>query len=147
MFLDHLFSNPHDPTHQHPLFSMTPEKGYAAEFVFGANGLTFFIYANVVRHDGAYMLRVSTPGVEPGANLLGLVATFYGDIKETVTANGKEFSEDRGAFLTDPTDCGESAQAREASVETDAWTDPGAMIAQQLPAFASLDGCELLGSR
>jgi hypothetical protein len=144
MILNHLGKFGKDPTGQHPLFSMAPEKGHAAEFAFGTNGLTFFIYANVVRHDGAYMVRVSTPGVEPGAALTGLIATFYGDIKETVQVNGEEFPEDRGAFLTDPSNCGESATEREAIVETDSWQNPGKFITQRLPAFPALEGCELL---
>jgi hypothetical protein len=145
MILNHLGKFGKDPTGQHPLFSMAPEKGHAAEFAFGTNGLTFFIYANVVRHDGAYMVRVSTPGVEPGAALTGLIATFYGDIKETVQVNGEEFPEDRGAFLTNPSNCGESATEREATVETDSWQNPGKFITERLPALAAVSGCEMLG--
>jgi hypothetical protein len=145
MILDNLFPFPKDPTHQHPLFSMTPEKGYAAEFVFGVNGLKFFIYASVVRHDGAYMVRVSTPGIEPGSELIGAIITFYGDIKEKVRVANQEFSEDRGAFLTDPSNCGESAGEREAIVQTDTWKNPGAFIEERIPGLAAVGGCEMLG--
>ena len=60
------------------------------------------MYVSVVRHDGAYMLRVAVPGVPKVSYLMGLVATFYGDIHEEFESDGQKVTYDRGAFLTNP---------------------------------------------
>lgn len=64
-----------DPTHEHGIYNVAPEKGYAAEFAFTSNNYTFFLYASVVRHNGAYMLRVAIPGVPQIAYLEGSMVT------------------------------------------------------------------------
>jgi hypothetical protein len=145
LILGNVFAETADATHIHGLYNMVAEKGYAAEFAFGADGITFFIYANVVRHDGAYMLRVATPGVPGLASLIGLVTTFYGDITENYAAEGREYAVDRGAFLTNPSDCQEGTQAREASMEMDTWDHPGTILPASALTFAALEGCALLG--
>ncbi len=131
---------------KHGIYSVEPEKGYPAEFAFTSNNYTFFIYASVVRHNGAYMLRVATPGVPPIAYLIGLVATFYGDVQEHYMSGEQEFTFDRGAFLTTPTDCEEGPVAREASVAINTWEhpDPSLPITASTSAFPSLVGCEFL---
>ena len=53
-------------------------------------------------------------------------------------------SVDRGAFLTLPSNCEESPQAREAQVEIDTWKEPGVMHEGSTEAFPSLEGCNLL---
>ncbi|MGH2912793.1 MAG: hypothetical protein ACRDJ3_10015, partial [Solirubrobacteraceae bacterium] len=132
----------------HGIYNLVPEKGYAAEFAFASNGFIFVSYASVVRHDGTYMVRVSTPGIPVSSLLIGFVASFYGDIQEHFITNEQEVSFDRGAFLTDPTDCSEGSQAREASVEADTWEHQNS---RELPlhrssmVFPSLTGCGLLG--
>lgn len=133
-----------DPTHEHGLYSMEPEHGYAAEFAFGSNGITFFEYASVVRHDGAYMLRVAVPGVPIFASLVGLVATFYGDISEPVVVGSKTIAYDRGAFITDPMNCLEPGEARQATFEMSTWVQPASWLKQSAPAFTELEGCGLL---
>src|SRR6185312_2005279 len=112
MLLSFFFANTPDTTHAHGIYSVEPEKGYPAEFGFASNNLTFLLYASVVRHHGAYMLRVAVPGVPPVAYLSGFVATFYGDIQEHFSGGFNEETFDRGAFLSNPTDCGESAAGR-----------------------------------
>ncbi|MGH2913136.1 MAG: hypothetical protein ACRDJ3_11750, partial [Solirubrobacteraceae bacterium] len=131
----------------HGIYNLAPEKGYAAEFAFASNGFIFVSYANVVHHDGAYMVRVSTPGIPASALLIGFVASFYGDIQEHFIVNEEEVSFDRGAFLTDPTDCSEGPQAREASVEADTWEhqDKSLSLRRSSMVFPSLTGCGLLG--
>lgn len=145
MILSNLFANTPDPTHVHGIYSVTPEKGYAAEFAFSSNNFTFFIYASVVRHEGVYMLRVATPGVPPVASLVGLVASFYGDIQEHI-ANGSEegFNYDRGSFLTNPSDCEASLTAREAQAELSTWEHPESTFNTAVPAYSALEGCQLL---
>jgi hypothetical protein len=144
MIFNNVYANTSDSTSEHGIYSVTPEKGYAAEFAFATNGVEINLYANVVRHDGAYMLRVSTPGVPDGASLIGLVATFFGDITETYQAGHSDYTYDRGAFLTLPSDCEEGAGAREASVELNTWLDPDAIFSKDASAFPALEGCDSL---
>ncbi|MGH2911071.1 MAG: hypothetical protein ACRDJ3_01200 [Solirubrobacteraceae bacterium] len=145
MIVNQVFaSNSNDSTNEHGIYSMVPEPGYVAEFAFAANGLTFFLYANVVRHDGAYMLRVSLPGVPGNASFIGAVTTFFGDIQEEHATPGKQpIISDRGAFLTDPSDC-QASGARSASVEVDTWEAPSTMIPASALTFPTLEGCGLL---
>jgi hypothetical protein len=146
MILGNVFANSSDATHAHGIYSVTPEKGYAAEFAFASNHYTFFLYANVVRRDGTYMLRVTTPGVPLVAGLLGLVATFNGDIEEHFIAGASEVSFDRGAFLTDPSVCG--SEPRDSEVEYNTWENPEPVVPNApvvSQTFSSITGCELLG--
>ncbi len=135
-----------DATHEHGIYSVTPEKGYAAEFAFaGLSGLTFFMYANVVRHNGQYLVRISMSDLPAAAQFVGIIATFYGDIQEYFTRENQEPAVvDRGAFLTLPSNCEESPQAREAQVEFDTWKEPGVMHDGSTEAFPTLEGCNLL---
>jgi hypothetical protein len=129
------------------IYNLTPEKGYAAEFAFSSNNLTFVTYANVVRRDGTYMVRVSIPGVPLSSLTIGFVASFYGDIQEHfVRGEGEEVSFDRGAFLTDPSNCGETPEAGEASVALDTWEHPNLTlpISGSTMVFPRLTGCERL---
>jgi hypothetical protein len=142
-----VFADSPDPTHAHGIYSVAPEQGYVAEFAFTDNNYTFFTYVNVVRRNGAYMLRVAVPGVPPIAYLIGMVATFYGDVQERYLRGEEEFVFDRGSFLSDPTDCGEGPRAREASIAVNTWEhpDPALPISASAPVFSAVDGCELLG--
>jgi uncharacterized repeat protein (TIGR01451 family) len=145
MILGNIFANnSEDPTSVRPIYSVIPEKGYAAEFAFSSNNLEIVMYANVVRHDGAYMLRVSVPGVPTVASLIGFVASFYGDEQEHYLSGEEPVTFDRGAFLTAPSDCGEGEAAREASVEFNTWEDPEAEHTASALTFPSLEGCEKL---
>jgi hypothetical protein len=142
-----------DPTHGHGIYSVTPEKGYAAQFAFASNNLTFFLYANVVRHDGAYMLRVAIPGVPAVAAFVGSVATFYGDLEERLGTGEEERVFELGAFLTNPSDCSEEGSALDASVAFNTWENPGLQPSEEtssspqfkaFPTFAVIEGCNRL---
>jgi hypothetical protein len=148
MILDGIVARSNDPTHEHGIYSITPERGYPAEFALGALGKIFYLYATVVRHDGAYVVRIELPGLAPIAQLIGSIATFYGDISEQYSIEGEPFTDDRGAFLTNPSDCGESPADLDASVEMDTWNEPassgGPVFSQSSPVFSGLEGCDLL---
>jgi uncharacterized repeat protein (TIGR01451 family) len=149
MILSQIFADSFDPTHVHGIYNVQPEKGYAAEFAFATDNITITMYANVVRHDGAYVLRVAVPGVPGQGSLVGVIATFYGDIEEHFIRGSGEFAQevsyDRGAFLTLPSDCEASSAAREAGVEMDTWKAPGEMLHASSPGFAAFEDCGLLG--
>ncbi len=145
MILNHVFAHSVDPTHVRGIYSVTPEKGYAAEFAFAFNNLTFFMYATVVRRDGHYVVRVAVPDIAGIASFVGAIATFYGDIEERyIRENQEESTFDRGAFVTDPSDCEADQSAREAQVEFDTWKEPGVMLKGSALAFSKLEGCNLL---
>jgi uncharacterized repeat protein (TIGR01451 family) len=145
MIINNVFADTGDATHVHGIYSVTPERGYAAEFAFATNGLVFFIYADVVRHDGRYVVRLAIPGLPGVSSFVGSIATFYGDIQEQFTlANGTPTTFDRGAFATNPSDCQSSTAAREAQVEFDTWNDPGPMHPGGVEAFPELENCNLL---
>jgi hypothetical protein len=141
---DIVANNGEDPTSVRPIYSVTPEKGYAAEFAFSSNNIEVVMYANVIRHDGAYMLRVSVPGVPTVASLIGFVASFYGDTQEHYSSGEEPVTFDRGAFLTAPSDCGEGEAAREASVELNTWQNPGVEHTASSLTFPALEGCDKL---
>jgi hypothetical protein len=135
---------------EHGVYNLAPEHGYAAEFAFASNGFTFVTYANVVRHDGAYMVRASIPGVPVGSAVIGFVASFFGDIQEHFIVKGL-FSEaeqkfDRGPFLTSPADCTEALGARQAELAIDTWEHPDARlpVTETSTVFPVLTGCESL---
>ncbi len=135
---------------EHGIYNLTPEHGYAAEFGFASNGFTFVTYANVVKHDGAYAVRASIPGVPVGSALVGFVASFFGDIEEHFVVRGL-FSEveqhfDRGPFLTTPSDCTEDLSARQAELAIDTWEHPDANLPlrETSTVFPVLTGCESL---
>jgi uncharacterized repeat protein (TIGR01451 family) len=144
MVLDVVFAHSSDPTHVRGVYSVVPEKGYAAEFVFAFDNVTFFLYGSVVRHDGAYMLRVADPGLPGAASFVGSIATFYGDIEEHyLDSSEQEVPYDRGAFLTLPSDC-VGAASREAGVEVSTWKPSEAPVSETTQAFSTLEGCDLL---
>jgi hypothetical protein len=147
MILDLVTTDSPDPTHVRGIYSVTPEHGFAAEFAFASNHYTFDFYASVVRRNGVYTLRVETPGIVKIAFLIGLIATFYGAIKESFISDGEPVTFERGSFLTDPMDCQEDAAEREASVASNTWEDPDPTLpfTGSAPGFASIEGCGLLG--
>jgi len=144
MILSDVFANSADPTHEYGIYNVVPEKGFAAEFAFYELGYVFTLYANVVRHSGTYMLRVALPGVPAIASPIGFISTFYGDITEPYLAGGEAFNVDRGGFLTDPSNCGESEEAREASMSMNTWEQPNTDFSASINAFPSLEHCERL---
>ena len=97
-----------------------------------------------MRHDGQYVLRVAIPGVPAISALTGLIATFNGDISEKFVSEETERTFDRGAYLTNPSDCGEGALAREASVAENTWVhpDPSLPLGASLQAFTAIEGCQ-----
>jgi hypothetical protein len=146
MILGQVFVNEPDPTHGYGLYSIVPEKGYAAEFAFAANNLTFFLYANIVRHDGEYVLRAAIPGIPGIAAFVGAVTTFYGNIEERSIVDGEERAFERGAFLTDPSNCEARGSALDASVAFNTWENPSPELpfGKSEPVFSKITGCGAL---
>jgi hypothetical protein len=147
MILDSIMANLPNATHEASVFNVAPEKGYAAEFAFASSHYTIFIYLNVVRHDGAYVVRIATPGLPRVVGMIGLIATFDGDLSEKYTQEETQYTFDRGGFLTDPANCLATAGELQASVAADTWEhpDPALPATVSTPAFTGIHGCGLLG--
>jgi hypothetical protein len=137
-------ANTSDPTNEYGIYNIKPENDYAAEFAFGFDGITLFMYANVVRHDDSYVLRVSIPGVPVTGKVIGAIATFFGDIAEQYTVEGTERTRDAGAFLTDPSDCSAPGPL-DAEIEADTWENPQVPLSRSGTAYKSIEGCGVLG--
>jgi hypothetical protein len=142
MSLSNVFADSFDSTGEFPIYNVAPEKGYAAEFVFEDVNFLFYEYANVVRRDGTYMLRVAVPGVPTNTGLTGLISTFYGDSREPYSAGGQELSRDLGAFLTNPSAC--SSAPLDASLELNTFAHPDTPITRSATAYSAIEGCEQL---
>jgi hypothetical protein len=117
------------------LFNVPPEKGYAAEFAFHVESVVIYQYVNVVRHDGQYMLRVSTPDVPDEAELKGFIVTLNGDSRQEYAGISREL----GAFLTNPSVC--SPTPLDASMEINTWENPGTTYTQSATTYPGVEGC------
>jgi hypothetical protein len=148
MVLGAVFVNDNnDPTWGHPIESVTPEKGFAAEFEFEDDNFLFTLYANVVWHDGRYVTEIVMPGLEADPGLVGFVASFFGNLEEHYLVQAeetKEISVYDGAFLTDPSDCGSGPQEREMSLEVHSWEGSEPPLSTSVPGFTAPEGCSEL---
>ncbi len=149
MILYNVYANTSDPTYEHGIYNMVPEKGYAAELAFASNNLTFVMYATVVRRNGRYLTRIAVPDLPGLASFVGAIATFYGDIEEHIfRENGEGEVFDRGAFLTNPSGCEAAPEGLEAHMDFETWTEPGVMFPRpgpaSAPAFTKIEGCNQL---
>jgi hypothetical protein len=143
MITEVIFANTHDPTGEHGLYNMVPEPGYAAEFAFEFSGVRIYQYANVVRHEGRYMVRVAIPGVPAMSSMIGFIVSLYGDSREqyAVGYEGEQYSNELGAFLTNPSAC--SSEPLDAGLEINTWEDP-APITRSAQAYSGIEGCGAL---
>jgi hypothetical protein len=127
-----------DPTQGHPIFNVAPERGYAAEFAYTDSNFLLTLYANVVRHDGRYMVRVAVPAVPPFGELIAQVTSFYGDLSE----QNSGLIRDLGAFLTNPSAC--NGEPLNAGLEINTWEHPQTAIVQNAVAYQKIEGCPRL---
>jgi hypothetical protein len=126
------------PTGRPGIFNMTPERGFAAQLGFTEFHQILYVYVNVVRHDGQYMLRAAVPGVPLSAHFKGFVATLYGEGREQYPTVEGEFSRELGAFFTNPSVC--SSEPLDASIESNTWENP-VPSTQATTAYPGLEGC------
>ncbi len=150
-----------------PLFNVTPEYGYPAEFGFTYAGHPFHLYASVVPTAAGYALRITAPD-QPGLEgvFQGLTLTVFGD-PATEDARLRKVRLERETeraipaeeviqvqFLRNPTSC--TASTHELTALLDSWPQPGATSPEGLPLasdpnwkqasspFATITGCNLL---
>jgi hypothetical protein len=131
-------ANANTPTSVPGIFNVIPEKGYVAELAFTEFNQVIYQYLNVVRHDGQYMVRVATPDVPANVDLIGLIATLYGDSREQYPIFEEGYSRELGAFLTNPSVC--SSEPLAATLEINTWENP-TPITQTATAYQGLEGC------
>jgi len=119
-----------------PIFNMTPETGYPAQFSFAYDGNAVNLYASVVHNRSGYRLRVAAPGVPTVVNLVGVSLAFFGNPNKLDGASGET------AFLTNPADCSEGPL--KAKVEADSWEHPGHWVSEEATTYPQLTECNLL---
>ena len=129
-----------DPTGSYGIYNVEPEEGVPAEFAFPDSSQQLFMYASVVLRHGQYVLRVSVPGVARLAKLFFVVASFFGDLKESFGEEGR--TRDIGGFLTNPSDC--SAENLTSEAELNTWEAPSRVIEASTVSYPRITGCEAL---
>ena len=124
------------------IYNMEPEAGYPAEFGFTYLNKPVLIYANLVRVEGRYRLRVTSPGV-PEIGTEGASVTFFGNPAQ------RDESEATGpgrAFFDNPVDC--SSEPLTASIRVDSWEHPQHPAEYTAPVtsvvYPQIAGCDML---
>jgi hypothetical protein len=102
-----------------PLFNVTPEPGYPAEFGFEFDGTVVLLRARVLPSRAGYILSIAVPDIARSSQLrvTGTSIMFFGD---PAVQDGQ--AEAPSAFFTNPTDC--SSEPLTASLEMDSWVQP-----------------------
>jgi hypothetical protein len=120
------------------IYNMVPETGYPAEFGFTAAGFTVILHAEMIRKDGAYALRVSSPGVPTSAELGidSVSLTFFGD------PSAQDGGASGSAFLTNPTTC--TTDEFESDAQATSWEQPSRWVQVKTEVSPKLSGCDLL---
>ncbi len=100
-----------------PIYNMTPEEGYPAEFAYvdelgGPHGF----YAHVVPSPRGYVLQTINPDL-PELPLSSFEVVLYGDPAEKDETHNQQIP-----FFTDSSDCG---AAPTATIYMDSWENPG----------------------
>jgi hypothetical protein len=124
-----------------PIYNMTPQGGYPAQFagIYLNHEVTMF--ANVVRapaSEGGYAVQVTLPGVPAVTKITSGTVTFFGD---PAVRRGDGAGE---PFLTNPSACGKNPSVR---FEADSWQEPHnykSLESRLLGAGEVLEGCSLL---
>jgi hypothetical protein len=125
---------------QLPIYNVTPQAGYPAEFatVYDDREVPFFANVIPAPGGGGYDLQVTSPGIPTVALITDMTITFFG---VPAQHSGGETGQ---AFLTNPVTCGSVPKAR---IEVDSWQSPGDYRAAEAPLYGegqSLSGCSLL---
>ncbi len=123
-----------------PIYDVTPQAGYPAEFATVYHGREVPLFADVIPAPtgGGYDLQVTSPGITTVALITDLTVTFFGAPAQHAGAQSGQ------AFLANPVSCGSVPKAR---VEVDSWQNPGDYRAMEAPLYADdqlLSGCSLL---
>lgn len=109
-----------------PIYNMTPEEGFPAEFAYVDNlAGTHVFYTRVVPTPKGYVLQADNPEV-PAVRLRRIVVSFYG-----VPAERDETSNLAIPFFTNPTDC--AGEEPTASIFMDSWQHPARFNADGTP--------------
>lgn len=113
-----------------PVYNVTPEHGYPAEFGFVYVEKGLLMYASVVGSGASTHVRVSIPGIPASqlASFQGALVTFFGDPTQQDGLPGSPV-----AFFTNPSDC---AGELVTNIHADSWQDQGARNADGTPDFA-----------
>jgi hypothetical protein len=105
---------------QLPLFNVTPDRGYPAEFAFIADNQEALLHPSLVHMAGGYIARITAANITPAAEVGGVKLTFFGD---------PAVVDDTGAapapFFANPTDC--AGRPLRTVINVDSWQNPAAL--------------------
>jgi hypothetical protein len=118
-----------------PIFDVTPEKGYPAEFAFNVFGETAFIYATVNHTSAGYVVKATVPAVPTAAVIRGVELAFFGD---PAAEDGEAVVP--APLFTNPTNC---ASAGEAVMTVNSWLEPHTYVTKR-QSLPTATGCNLL---
>jgi hypothetical protein len=128
-----------------PIYNVTPEPGYPAEFGFEFDGTIVLLRARVLPSRRGYMLSVTVPDIPRSSQVrvTGISIMFFGN-----PAEQDEVTDTPSAFATNPGDCGTGPLTAE--VQMNSWVDPGAWTAPvgatmyESSQSKGVGGCEAL---
>ncbi len=118
------------------IYNLVPEDGYPAEFGFTFDNRPAFMYANVVRMNGTYRLRVVAPGL-PVIGVDGVSLLFFGNPSERDGSGSSGQS-----FFSNPVAC--TSEQVNASAQADSWQHPGEYVSKETTVYPQITGCNLL---
>jgi hypothetical protein len=113
----------------YPIYNLTSEKGYPAEFGINYKDHPVILYASVVWRDGIYKLRVMAPSIPRLSRSVWLMTEFFGQPRSE-------------AFLTNSMDCAQGSTG--ANAEVLSWTDPEHPTTKSAAVGDRVEGCGLL---
>jgi hypothetical protein len=121
-----------------PLYNVTPEGNYPAEFGFSFLGHAVYLFASVIPTPSGYRLRVASPGIAR-LGVKGVDLTLFG---EPTVHDGTGSAPE--ALFTNPARC--SAEGLSAKIEADSWQEPSRWVStpQEVIAYPEITGCDLL---
>ena len=118
----------------YPVYSLVPERGYAAEFGTLITGKDIILYGRL-RSGSDYGLTVTSPGIPSVPYVSEFRLTFFGT---PAAQNGSGGS--LVPFLTNPTDCSSTEVTR---IKVDSWEHPGVWY-EASTTSPNVTGCKKL---
>jgi hypothetical protein len=125
------------------LYNMTPENGYPAVFGFRFISAPVLLYARVVPTPDGYRIRMTAPDLPHAPSsfkIVGATLSFFGAPNVSNELTG----ESPLALFRNPTSCSGDPQSLAARIEANSWVKPQRVVSAEAPAYAQIEGCNLL---
>ena len=125
----------------YPIYNITPEHGYPAEFGVYAEAIEkyTFIYASVGPGPD-YRLHISVPDIPNAASLTNMTVTFFGNPETMNNPPGQPINAP-SAFFTNPSDC--VGAPLKTTIKVNTYEEPNHWVEGETQS-APVAGCDLL---